>query len=109
MPKYITIGYGDQAGYDRTPQDVRQEAHQHDAWLTQRGVTMGIAETPVQVRNPNRSGILTDIGPFMSSSLPVAGFSIMEAKDIDEAILLVSKSPCAVAHGVVEIWPLKEQ
>lgn len=26
MPKYITIGYGDRAGYDRTPQDVRQAA-----------------------------------------------------------------------------------
>lgn len=108
MPKYITIGYGDQAGYDRTPQDVRQAAHDHDAKLMQRGVVMGIAETPVQVRNPEGSGVLTEIGPYMSSMFPVAGFSIMEARDMDEAIELASKSPCAVAHGVIEIWPLRE-
>jgi hypothetical protein len=108
MPKYITIQYGDRAGYDRTPQDIRQAAHEHDALLKQRGVLMGIAETPVQVRNPNGSGVLTETGSYLSSELPIAGFSIMEAKDINVAIVLVSKSPCAVAHGVIEVWPLKE-
>jgi hypothetical protein len=109
MPKYITIQYGDRAGYDRTPQDIRLAAHEHDALLRQRGVVMGIAETPVQVRNPNAGGVLTETGSYLSSELPIAGFSIMEAKDINVAIALVSKSPCAVAHGVIEIWPLKEQ
>jgi hypothetical protein len=108
MPRYITIQYGDRAGYDRTPQDVRQAAHEHDALLRQRGVTMGIAEAPVQVRNPNASGVLTETGSYLSSELPIAGFSMMEVKDINEAIALVSKSPCAVAHGVIEIWPFKE-
>ena len=108
MSKYITIHYGDRAGYDRTPQDIRQAAHDHDALLKQRGVVMGIAETPVQVRNLNGSGIQTETGPYLSSELPIAGFSIMEAKDINVAIALASKSPCAVAHGVIEVWPLKE-
>ena len=109
MPKYIAIGYGDQAGYDRTPQNIREAAHHHDASLKQRGVMMGIAETPIQVRNPNGTGVLTQTGPYLSSDLPIAGFSVMEAKDINEAIDFASKSPCAVAHGVIEIWPLKEQ
>ncbi|MGX5839209.1 YciI family protein [Mesorhizobium sp. ArgA1] len=109
MPKYITIGYGDRAGYDRTPQDLRQAAHEHDASLKRRGVVMGIAETPVQVRNPDASGVRTESGPYLSSDLPIAGFSVMEAKDMDEAIALASKSPCAVAHGVIEIWPLNER
>jgi hypothetical protein len=46
---------------------------------------------------------------YLSSDLPIAGFSIMEASDIDEAIALASKSPCAVAHGVIEIWSLNER
>jgi len=33
---------------------------------------------------------------------------LIEAADIDEAIALVSNTPCAVAHGVVEVWPLEE-
>ena len=108
MPKFITIGYGDRAGYDRTPADVRQAAHEHDAALRQRGVVMGIADRPVQVRNPDGQGVVAEGGAYLSSELPVAGFSIMEARDIHEAIELASKSPCAVAHGVIEVWPLKE-
>lgn len=109
MPKYITIGYGDQAGYDRTPQHVRQAAHDHDASLKRRGVVMGIAGPPVQVRNPDGGGVLTEAGPYLSSALPIAGFAIIEAKDIDDAIALAAKSPCAVAHGVIEVWPLIER
>ncbi len=33
MPKFVTIGYGDQAGYDRTPQAIRDAAHAHDTGL----------------------------------------------------------------------------
>ena len=43
----------------------------------------------------------------MSSSLPVAGFAVIDAADLSEAIELVSKSPCAVAYGVIEVWPLE--
>ncbi len=108
MPRFVTIGYGDRAGYDRTPPDIRQAAHDHDAVLAQRGVVMGIAGTPVQVRNPEDRGTETQTGPYLSSDLQVAGFAIMEARDMDEAIALAAKSPCAVAHGVIEVWPLSE-
>jgi hypothetical protein len=108
MPKFITIGYGDQAGYDRTPEAIRQAAHDHDAHLRERGVVMGIAGAPVQVRNPENAGVQTRTGPFLSADLPIAGFAIMDAKDLDEAVALAAKSPCAVAHGVIEVWPLEE-
>ena len=106
MPKYVTIGYGDRAGYDRTAPDVRDAAHAHDDELKRRGTLMGIAGAPVQVRNHDAAGVQAREGAFLSSSLPVAGFAIIEAANLDEAIELVSKSPCAVAHGVVEVWPL---
>jgi hypothetical protein len=106
MTKFVTIGYGDQAGYNETAPDVRNAAHAHDAELRQNGAVMGIAGAPVQVRNPNAKGIQTENAAFMSSSLPIAGFAVIEAADMAEAIKLVSQSPCAVAHGVVEIWPL---
>jgi hypothetical protein len=108
MPKFVAIGYGDRAGYDRTTLAVRTTAHAHDDYLKQRGAVIGIAGVPVQVRNPEDTGIETTENPFMSAALPVAGFSIFEATDLAEAIELVSHTPCAVAHGVVEIWPIKE-
>lgn len=108
MPKFVTIGYGDREGYDRTAPAIRNAAHAHDAKLQRDGVSMGIAGAPVQVRNPDASGVRKTGGPFMTSSLPVAGFAIIEAADLAEAIELVSQTPCAVAHGVVEVWPLKD-
>ena len=108
MAKFMTIGYGDQAGYDRTDEAVRDAAHAHDARLKQDGVEMGIAKAPVQVRNTDAAGVTTENGPFMSSALPVAGFAIVEAETLAEAINIVSGTPCAVAHGVVEVWPLQE-
>jgi len=108
VPKFFTIGYGDAAGYERTAPAVRDAAHAHDTELQKRGALIGIAGTPVQVCNPDASGVRVEHTAFMSSDLPVAGFAIIEAVDLDEAIRLVSRSPCAVAHGVVEVWPLIE-
>jgi len=106
MPKFLTIGYGDRAGYDRTPENIRNAAHAHDASLLKQGAIMGIAGDPVQVRNPDAAGVQTAAGPYLQADLPVAGFGILEAASLEEAITLASQSPCAVAHGVIEVWPL---
>lgn len=108
MARFVTIGYGDQDGYERIDAAVRDQAHIHDARLRDRGFDMGIAGAPVQVRNHDAAGVTTEAGPFMSTPLPVAGFAVIEAKDLAEAIDIVSGTPCAVAHGVVEVWPLDE-
>ena len=106
MPKFITIGYGDRKGYDRTPEPLREAAHAHDKVLRDRGALMGVAGAPMQVRNHQDQNVQTEEGPYMTSQLPVAGFAVIEASTIDEAIRMVSQSPCAVANGVVEVWPL---
>jgi hypothetical protein len=107
MPKFMTIGYGDEQGYDRTPAALRDAAHAQDDALRRAGAVIGIARAPSQVRNPEAGGVQVTSGPFMTSALPVAGFALIEAADLAEAIAIVSKTPCAVAHGVVEVWPLE--
>jgi len=106
LAKFVTIGYGDEAGYKQTAPDIRDAAHAHDASLVKAGALIGRAGQPVQVRNPDAAGAHTEQSAFMKSSLPIAGFAIVEAVDIDEAIKMVCMSPCAVAQGVVEVWPL---
>jgi hypothetical protein len=108
VTKFVTVGYGDQAGYDRTDPAIRDAAHAHDAHLRGRGMEMGIAGKPVQVRNHDAAGTDARDGPYMSSALPVAGFAVIEAASLAEAVEIVSQTPCAVAHGVVEVWPLRE-
>lgn len=107
MATFITIGYGDRAGYDRTDPAIRNEAHSHDSRMRERGVVMGIAGTPIQVRNHDGVNVAISEGPYLRSELPIAGFSIIEADTLEDAIGVAAKAPCAVAQGVVEIWPLE--
>jgi len=108
MAKFVTIGYGDREGYDRTDPAVRGAAHQHDEQLRLGGAEMGVAGDPVQVRNHDATSVLTESGPFLRSALPVAGFTVIEAATMADAVEMVARTPCAVSYGVVEVWPLKE-
>jgi hypothetical protein len=106
MPRYVTIGYGDRSGYDRTAKAVRDAAHAADAQRVRAGDVMGVAGKPVQVRNHDAVQVEVKQGPFLSADLPLAGFALIEAADLDAAIEIAARSPCAVAQGVVEVWPL---
>lgn len=106
MPHFITIGYGDEDGYLATGQPLRDAAHAHDARLVAEGAIVGVAESPVQVRNHGDLGVELIGGSFMRSDLPVAGFSLIEAATLEDAVALAAMTPCAVARGIVEVWPL---
>jgi hypothetical protein len=106
MATFITIGYGDAAGYNRVSDECKQAAHARDDALRAAGALIGTAGAPVQVRNPEDAGVRTEPGPYLQSALPIAGFAGLAAEDLDAAIERVSQTPCAVAHGVVEVWPL---
>jgi hypothetical protein len=107
MPKFITIGYGDEAGYNNTDKAVRDAAHAADAERVRKGDIMGMAGRPVQVRNPDAAQLEVTQGPYLSAGLPLAGFALIEAANLDEAIQIAAHSPCAVNQGVVEVWPLE--
>lgn len=108
MAKYVTIGYGDREGYDRTDARALALAHAGDARLRGAGAVLGVAGAPVQVRNHGGEGTVVRPGAFLSSDLPVAGFAVVDADDLDHAVRIASQAPCAVAYGVVEVWPLHE-
>jgi len=60
--------------------------------------------TTLRVRNGQMS--LTD-GPFAETKEQLAGFYLIEARDLNEAIRLASKTPSA-RLGSIEVRPLKE-
>ena len=70
---------------------------------------IGAVGTPTQVRNTEEAGVSTKGGAFMRADLPVAGFALLEAASLEEAVERVAGTPCAVAHGVVEVWPLLDR
>ncbi|MEM6104647.1 YciI family protein [Mycobacterium sp. 050272] len=107
MPTFITIGYGNEAGYRQLSDDRRRAAHTRDDELSASGALIGRAGDPVQVRNHDGAGPSVEPGAFLRSTLPIAGFAVIEADDLDAAIERVSQTPCAMAYGVVEVWPLQ--
>ena len=109
MPTFMTIGYGDAKGYEAIEPAQRERAHAHDKWLASQGAMIGAVGTPTQVRNTEEAGVSTKGGAFMRADLPVAGFALLEAASLEEAVERVAGTPCAVAHGVVEVWPLLDR
>lgn len=85
---------------------MRDRAHAADHALVERGAVIGVADRPVQVRNHDDAGIDVVEGPFATTPLPVAGFAVIEADSLEEAVEIAAQAPCAVAQGVVEVWPL---
>ena len=40
---------------------------------------------------------------------PREEWPVIEAESVEEAVRLVAGTPCAVADGVVEVWPLQRE
>ncbi|MCO5222943.1 MAG: YciI family protein [Thermomicrobiales bacterium] len=58
----------------------------------------------IQVR---RGNMLVSDGPFIETREQIAGYYLIEANDLNDAIRLAAKSPSAQL-GTVEVRPLKE-
>jgi hypothetical protein len=61
--------------------------------------------TTVQVRGGE---VLLSDGPFAETKEQMAGFDVIECKDLDEAIEVASKHPAA-KFGTIELRPLWEE
>ena len=61
--------------------------------------------TTVQVRSGE---VLVSDGPFAETKEQIAGFDLLECKDLDEAIEVASKHPAA-KFGTLELRPLWEE
>jgi hypothetical protein len=62
------------------------------------------AATTIRVRNGRMS--ITD-GPFAETKEQLGGFYLIEARDLNDAIRVVSKMPPA-RYGCIEVRPLKD-
>ena len=106
--KYLCLVYLDENKLDAVPdreckacgESLRQSGHHIAAEALQSVHTA----TTVRVRNGNVS--VTD-GPFAETKEQLAGFDLIDAKDLNEAIQLASKIPPA-RIGSIEVRPTRE-
>jgi hypothetical protein len=104
---FLCLAFGDEAGWNSLSEEAQREALAQDVAIWERGNLMSTVErTVTSVRN--WSGIPeVSNQPFSRNELPLAGFSVIEAQDVEEVIKLVSNTPCARAKGVIEIYPFR--
>jgi hypothetical protein len=103
--KFLCLAYGDEAGWNSLSEEERREALAQDAVIRSRGNLMSAVQRAVtSVRNWDKN-LQVNNEPFARNELPLAGFSVIEAENVEEVIELVSNTPCARARGVIEIRP----
>jgi len=105
--KFLCLAYGDEKDWNALSKREQDELLAQDEVLRQRGALMAAVGAVKTVRAWDGTPSTTD-RPIAVSEMPLAGFSVIEARDLEEAIELVSKTPCAVAKGAIEVRPLRE-
>ena len=105
--KFLCLAYGKEADWTSLSEERRAELLEQDDRLRERGAFISVLGEPTVVRawdGPIERSSL----PYAASDAPLVGFSIVDASDLDEAIELIAGTPCAVAHGAIEVRPLIE-
>lgn len=104
--KYLCLAYGAEKDWNVLTKTEQDALLAQDTILRKRGALMAAVEqTVTTVRAWNGKPTVTNDG-VSELPAPLAGFSVIEAANIDEVIRLVSSTPCARANGFIEIRPI---
>ncbi len=110
--QYLLMIYGDEAAvHGTTPQEGKAMSEAY-AQFTQDIVRSGHlkggdqlkpSNTATTIRRGDGRSLITD-GPFAETREQLAGYYIVEAKDLDEAIAIADRIPFTA--GAVEVRPI---
>ena len=114
--KYICLGYFDEKRWEAMSESERNarwdECFAYDDLLRKKGHSTGVGEAlqgsrkAVTLRWKNGKASVTD-GPYAETKEQLGGFCVIEAKNLNHAIQLISKHPSLQA-GIVEIRPAED-
>lgn len=103
--KFLCLAYGDEAGWNSLSENEKKEVLAQDEIVRNRGNYMTAVKPEVTtVKNWDKNLEKTN-SSNAQDRMPLAGFSIIEADNVDEVIKLVSNTPCARAKGYIEVRP----
>lgn len=106
--KYLCLAYGDEKDWNALSKADQETLLAQDEVLRKGGILMGAVQTAViTVRAWDGTPEVTD-GAFAACGVPLAGFCVIEAADLNEVINLVAQTPCARAKGAIEVRPISE-
>jgi len=105
--KYLCLVYLDERRLDEVPDEdcVEYDASIRDTGYCLASEALQSVQTATSVRVRNGNVSITD-GPFAETKEQLAGFYMIEARDLNEAIQIASKIPPARV-GCVEVRPVR--
>ena len=113
--KYICLGYIEEKKWETLPESERNtlmdECFAYDDELKKNGHFVGgealqSAQNAITLRWRNGKAVVTD-GPFAETKEQLGGLLVLEARDLNHAIQLMSKHP-GVKAGPFEIRPVED-
>jgi hypothetical protein len=114
--KYVSLGLYDEAKFAQIPQEERErmfeECFAYDDELRRGGHFLGgealdSARNAVTLRMKNGKVEVTD-GPYVETKETLGGILLLEARDLNHAIALMSKHPAVRMGNTFEIRPANE-
>jgi len=106
--KYLCLAYGDENEWKQLTKAEQEQLLKQDEVLRQRGDLVAAVDSSAKTVRAWDGVPETTDGGFAESKVPLAGFSIIEAPDLERAIELVADTPCARAKGAVEVRPIDQ-
>lgn len=104
--KFLCLAYGAEKDWVALSKDEQASLLAQDDVMRVRGdLVAAVASTVTTVRSWDGTPKTSD-APYPGLPAPLAGFGIIEANDLEEAIRLVANTPCARARGAVELRPI---
>jgi hypothetical protein len=104
--KFLCLAYGAEEGWNELSKNEQDALLAQDDRLRARGdIVAAVEQTPITVTAWDGTPVSRERA-FAHSDVPLAGFGILEAASVDEAIQLVAKTPCARAKGAIELRPI---
>ena len=115
--KYVCLGFFDEAAFAQIPQAdaqrMMEECFAYDDVLRRGGHFLGgealdSARNAVTLRMKDGEVQVTD-GPYVETKETLGGILLLEARDLNHAIALMSKHPALKIGNVFEIRPANEE
>ena len=112
--KYICLGYYDKAKFDDLPDEDRNamfdNCFEYDDHLRANGYWAGgealqPAETALTLYWKNGKVATTD-GPYVETKEQLGGILVLEARDMNQAVQLISQHPALTYGNIFEIRPV---
>jgi len=104
--KFLCLAYGAEEGWNELSKAEQDALLAQDERLRQLGDIVAAVEPTATTVTAWDGKPATTEDPFAHSPVPLAGFGIIEAANLDEAIKLVANTPCARAKGAVVLRPI---